>query len=112
VNTYFVEVNQPENYPIVEIRIYTSDPKNSFAGSIGARAVIDFETQELKFMVSPSVDFSRMTSDKAEDVADWWRLAATTTRQLKSYIKTANDFKRKFTARVVGGSMVIDEVQP
>lgn len=94
---------------IINIRHYLGKP-DPFKGFIGTKCRYDYMTGRLAHTVDINFRFNEMTIDRAKDTSDLLALAVSTAQTLETTIKTASDFDRVYTARVVGRTVVIDTV--
>jgi hypothetical protein len=106
-NTYYVKVYQPEDWPLVEVQIRRD--KSAFGGCINAQRIArHWAASKLETKINPNVTFGTTTPAGADDIIDWWRIAAATARSLEGLVETVEDLKRPVVAKVVGRSVVVN----
>lgn len=100
--TYYLNVYQPGDWPIVEIEIRRSENRSG-AGYIGAKKTLNDEMDGLApAVVQPNVHFSgQYTPTEARELAEWWDVAAGAAETLDELIQTREDLRRPIAARMV-----------
>lgn len=104
---YYLNVYQPSARLVrIEIRI-DDDPAS---GYISASKKLDGGFLNVApATVFPSVSFhGPRTPAAAREIAEWWKVAATTAETLDRMIKTPADLRRPITARMVSKTVTID----
>ena len=104
---FFLYVEQRDFFLSIEIRM--SD-KPALSGALIATAHWDFDDEVARAYVYPNVVFGQMSIDHARKVIEWFRVATVAAEWLRDNIKTRDDFKVRYTARMVSRTITIEKV--
>lgn len=115
---YEVEVYQPEDFRLIEVRLYQVPshieknvwPQGRTGLYIGARIAL-WDRLEYGIMPNFRLPSGSISADEARAFIEWLQMAVEALELLQSAITTPADFDKEWRARMVARTVVLDEVK-